>query len=339
MHSRLWHVVISSSVLLHLFVNCAAPSNKPFVPLVIIHPQPFNKSTSLGGVSPHFDALIDESARGPPVPVLSCLETGLFILGNHLAIESFTGRIQAQGWSSSHLVMAVSTQGVPGNSIERRFVIWGIFAALCQMRGQEEFKSALWTLKMRGEVVGYLGIYPRDLDTIDNRDSSVFWTELDPTLSAIRSETNGSVTSNSNALEAGRLRLIISALVPSRPVNLYGVLLNLVGTIIEAAEIGPSGVVRDPLISNTRGSYIQVLITPGRNLTYKLLITALTLIPSKLAESRIREAFQVDVYLGIVKAATIQVLPGGSEAGSAAPVSSITADFNMFTDSGKASQR
>ena len=312
MHSSLLHVVISCWIFLYSFVNCAAPLNKPFVPPGIIHPQPFNESTSLRGISPYFDARIEETARGPPVPVLSCLEAGLAILGNHLAIESFTGRIQAQGWSSSHVVMAVSTQGVPGNSIERRFVIWGIFAALCQMRGQEDFKSAVWTLKMRGEVVGYLGVYPRDLDMIDNRDSSVFWTELDPTLSAIRSETNGSATSDPDALEAGRLRVIVSVLVPRRPVDLYGVLLNLVGTIVEAAEIGSSGVVRNPLISNTEGSFIQVLITPGRNLTYRLLITALTLIPSKLAESRIREAFQADVYLSIVKAATIQVLPGGS---------------------------
>ena len=314
MHSPLLHVVISCWTFLYSFVNCAAPLNKPFVPPGIIHPQPFNKSTSLGGVPPYFDARIEETARGPPVSVIFCLETGLFILGAHLAIESFTGRIRTPGWTTPHVVMAVSTQGVPGNSIERRFVIWGIFSALCQMRGQEDFRSAIWTLRMRGEVVGYLGIHPRDLDTIDNRDKSVLWTELDPTLSATRSDTNGSVTTDSDALEAGRLRVTVSVLVPARPVDLYGVLLNLVGTIVEAAEIASSGasVIRDRLISNTKGSHIQVLITPGRDLTYRLLIEALTLIPSKLAEARIREAFQADVYLSIVKAATIQVQPGGS---------------------------
>ena len=293
-------------------MNGAAVLSLPFVAPSIIQPQRLNNWTSLGRVSPFFDALIDETARGPEVPVLLCLEAGLLILGNHLAIESFTGHIQAQGWTSPQVVMAVSTQGVPGNSIERRFVIWGIFYALRQMRGQENFKSAIWTLKMRGELVGYLSIHPRDLDTVDSRDSSVLRTGLDPTLSSIRSDANGSVTLDSNTLEAGGVRVIITVLVPPRPVELYGILLNFLGTIVEAAETPSRGVIRDRIISNIEGTYIQVLISPGRNLTYKMLIKALTLIPSKAVESRIREAFQADIYLGTVKAGTIQVLPGGS---------------------------
>ena len=309
MHSSLWYVVISSSVLLYSYVNGAAPLNQLFVPRSIIQPT---NSTSLGRFSPFFDALIDETARGPPLPVLSCLGAGLLILGNHLAIESFTGRIRAQGWGTPHVVMAVSTQGVPGDRIERRFVMWGIFYALYQMRGQENFRSAIWTLRMYGEVVGFLNIHPRDLDMIDNRDRSVVRTELDPTLSSIAGETNGSVTSDTNTLEAGRLAVIVSALVPSRPVDLYGVLLNFVGTIVEAAE-NPSGeVIRHRFTSNIEGSYIQVVISPGRHLTYRMLMKALTLIPSKLTDSRMQASFQADIYLGIVKVGKMQVLPGGS---------------------------
>ena len=309
MHSSLWHVGISSLVLLDLFVNGAAPLNQPFVPRIIIQPT---NSTSLGRFSPFFDALIDETARGPPLPVLSCLGAGLLILGDHLAIESFTGRIRAQGWLSPHVAMVVSTQGVPSNSIERRFVIWGIFIALYQMRGRENFRSAIWTLRMYGAVVGFLNIHPRDLDTIDNRDSSLVRTEVDLTLSSIAGETNGSVTSDTNTLEAGRLDVIVSALVPPRPIDLYGVLLNFVGTIVEAAENPSSGVIRHRFTSNIEGSHIQVLISPGRHLTYKMLMKALTLIPSKLTDSRIQASFQADIYLGIVKVGKMQVLPGGS---------------------------
>ena len=274
-------------------------------------PHRLTNSTSLGRVSPYFTALIDETARGPPVPVFSCLEAGLLVLGDHLAIESFTGRVQAQGWSTTNVAVAVSTQGVPGNSIERRFVIWGIFDALRQMvGGGENFNSAIWTLKMRGELVGYLSIHPRDLDMMDDRDGSIIGTELDPTLSSVRSDTNGSVAPDSNILEAGRLRVIVSVLVPHRPVNLSGVLLSFLGTIVEAAERPPTGVIRDPLISEIAGSYIQVLVSPGVNLTYKLLIKALTLIPSRLAEPRIQGAFQAQIYLGTVKAGTIGVWPG-----------------------------
>lgn len=312
MHGPLWHVVISCSALLYSFANGAAVLNTPVVPAGIIQPQRLTNSTALGRPPPDFDALIDETARGPPVLVLSCVEAGLLILGNHLAVESFTGRIQAQGWSAPDVAVAVSTQGVPGNSIERRFVMWGIFYAVRQMRGRKDFRSAIWTLKMSGEVVGYLSIYPRDLDQIDNRDGSVIRTDSDSTLSSVRSENNGSVTSDSNALETGRVRVIVSVLVPPRPSDLYGVLLNFVGTIVEAAESPLDGVIRDRIISDIEGSYIQVLILPGRDLTYKVLIQALTLIPSKLAESGIRESFQADVYVGIVKAGTIQALPGES---------------------------
>ena len=310
MQNPLWHVVISS-VLLYSVVKGAAVLNSPFVSASIIQPQRLINSTS-GHYSPFFDAVIG-TARGPPVPALSCVEAGVLILGNHLAIPSFTERIQPQGWISLNVAMEVSTQGVPGNSIERRFVMWGIFDALCQMGGgHENFRSALWKLEMRGEVVGYLSIHPADLDAMDHGDSSVLGTGLDLTLPSNSSGTNGSVTSNSNTLEAGRLRVLVNVLVPHRPVDLYGVLLNLLGTIVEAAEKPSSGFIPGLLISNIEGSHIQVLISPRRNLTYKLLIQALTLIPSKLAELRIRETFQADIFLGTVKAGTIQVLPGGS---------------------------
>ena len=106
------------------------------------------------------------------------------------------------------------------------------------MRGREDFNSAIWTLEMRGEGVGYLCIRLRDLDTVDDGDSlGMAGTELDPTLSSFHSETtNGSVPSGSNTLEARRLRVMVSVLVPTRPVDLYGVLLDFLGTIVEAVE-------------------------------------------------------------------------------------------------------
>ena len=310
MHNSLWHVVIFSSALLYSCVNGAAPLTKPLVPLSVIQPQRLTNSTSLGSLRDWFKARIEETARGPLVPVLSCFETGLYILGNHLAIESFTGRIQGQGWTSPDVAIAVSTQGVLGNSIVRGFVMWGIFDALCQMKGLENFESAIWTLRMRGEIIGYLSIHPRNLDTRDNRDGSSLWTELDPTLSTIGGETNGSVTPYSNTLEAGGLRVIVSVLRPPRPVNLSSVLLNLVGIIVEAADNPPRGIMGRSVIAHVQGSHVQVRISPVRNLTYRLLIQALTLIPSKLTESRIRDAFQADIYLGTLKAGTIEMLPG-----------------------------
>ena len=308
-------MIIASSGLLYSFVNGAVvPLTTPFLPPpgIIIQPHGLTNSTSLGVITPDFEALIDEAARGPPLPVLSCLEAGLLIVGNRLAIESFTGRIPGQGWSVNNIAVAVSTQGVPGNSIERRFVMWGIVCALALMKEKEEFESAIWTLKMRGEVVGYLTIHPQGLGMMDSRDSSVVGTAFDSTLSSVGSETNGSVMSDSNTFAAGRLRVLVTVMTPPRPIDLRGVLWSFLGTTVEAAGRSPSEVIGSRFISIIEGSYIQLLISPGRNLTPKVIIMALTLIPSKLAESRIRESFQVDVYLGIVKAATMQVLPGTS---------------------------
>ena len=147
---------------------------------------------------------------------------------------------------------------------------------------------------------------------MDNRNNAVIRAELDPTLSSIAGESNGSVTSDSNTIEAGRLGVMVSALVPRRPVDVYGVLLNFVGAIVEATE-NPSGeVIRHRFISNITGSYIQVLISHRRRLTYRMLMKALTLIPSKLTDSRIQASSQADIYLDMVKVGWMQVLPGRS---------------------------
>ena len=211
----------------------------------------------------------------------------------------------------------------------------GIFDALYQMRGQENFQSAIWTLKMRGEVVGYLSIHPRDLDMIDNRDRSFLGTEVDPTVSSIRSETNGSVTPYSNTLEAGGQRVIVSVLVPRRPADLYGVLLNFLGTIVEAAENPSSRVIHDRFISNIEGSYIQVLI---QHITWK-----------KLDLQNAHEGIDVDtVRIDRIKNSRRfpgRYIPwhseGWDDTGVAWGVLSrfIEADFKFFTDPGKARER
>lgn len=104
-------------------------------------------------VSPDFDVIMLDEPRGPKFLPTLLLEVAVHVIGRKLAREDFTGRIPAQGWSEANIVISVATQGVTGNSIQRRCVIWGISEGLTRMVREKDFRSAIFRLEWRGAFV------------------------------------------------------------------------------------------------------------------------------------------------------------------------------------------
>lgn len=131
----------------------AAFLNTPSVPKSVTQLQYVSNATLSASVPADFKAIVQE-LRGPKLTSVLCLQIAVHLIDKHLALEDFTRRIPGQGWSHCNVVISVSTQEVEGNSIEKRYIIWGIFEALSKMVREKNFNSALFRLEWRGVLVG-----------------------------------------------------------------------------------------------------------------------------------------------------------------------------------------
>ena len=231
------------------------------------------------------------------------------IVGKHLAPQEFNGRIPAQSWSMSNVLFSISTQGVPGNSIERRFVMWGIYQALAQVEDRRSFRSVIYKLEWRGDAVGYLAIYPEDLPILGFPSSLAGITKIEPLLSSTRGDSNGSVSPYSSSSETGGIYFKFVVLAPPQPLDLHGMFLNVLGALCDAAQWPKNKVV--PHLYQIRAgiSGIEIVILPRNILNYKWLIEALTKVLPAFGLFKMLTAFRADVWLGKLNLGQILMRP------------------------------
>ena len=313
MQNLLWYLPLLPLFWPSSFFTGAAVLNKPFLPTSIIQPQNSTKSFPLGAVPVEFKAEI-QSPRGPKLSGILCLTAAVLTISEHLALEDFTGRIQAQGWISNKLVIGVFAKEDPGNTVERRYVIWGMYMALGRMVREMDFRSAVYVLKWRGAQVGSLAFYPKDFPGLGAQNhSAITITEL--VLSG-STNANGSTPTVPNALGESDLSLTFSELLPPRPLDRYELFLNLIATLMEAAEHSANEIIRDSYETHLGLSDIRVTITgqagsepPSRPpfLKYGWIIRAVAIVPSSLARIKLYNAFQVGIYLDYIYAAEVTV--------------------------------
>lgn len=317
MHSSLWHFASFFPLWPGSFVLGAAVFIKPSVLASILQPQHLVNSTLLTAVPAEFTAIV-QSPRGPTLPGILCLEATVQIIGEHLALEDFTGGIPTQGWTFVKLVVAAATKGPSANTIERRYVMWGLLLALEEMIKENDFRSAVFLLEWRGDIVGSVAFYPEDSPTLKALNPSAnATTQLLSQPSFLGDGANGSVSSIIKPLGIP-MKLVFSQLEPVRPIDRYGMLINIIDVLTGAAEFPASEIVRDRYMSSLGAFGVQVYIS-GKGgveppssppfLTYRWIILAMTAVPASLAMLGIYTSFKMEVFLDHVSIAEVVVIP------------------------------
>ena len=305
MYSASWKSILLSSLWLDLFLTDAAALSIPSVPTNLLHSQ------NLIGMPPEEFSIVIEPVRGPIVSEpLKCIEAGIQVVGQALALEDFTGRIPAQSWAVSNVVIAVATALAPGSTIERRFVIWGIYQALMQLTAARDFRTAVFTLKWRGNIDGSLALYPKGLSTVNVQSN--LWSrlaKLDSSVSTIGKAANSSALSTTSALEAGDITIRIHHKMPIKPLVAQDLLMSLIVILMGVAEPPAEQILRSSLmITNPHNSMIILVSGPNRKppssaqpyLRIDAVIKAVTQIPAVLSLTQSYDCFKADILLDLV---------------------------------------
>ena len=237
MRNLLWHLAFGPLVWPDSFVTGAAVLTRPLVPPAsIIQPQHPNNASLMNGVPLGFKVVI-QSPRGPQISKYRLLEAAVLLIGEHLALEDFTGKIPSHGWTLSNLMIAVWARGTSGDSIERRYFIWGMFLAFGQMAQENDFRSAVLELEWRGNLVGSVAFCPKNCPGLDTQsDSENMTTQLTSSLSTFGTGTNESVLLSPSTVGAPALELAFCQQWPPQRLSRFGMLINLIGVLMGAAE-------------------------------------------------------------------------------------------------------
>ena len=305
-----WQLAFVSLVRPLSFVNGAALLKNSSLPASILQPQHLTNSTLSTEIIPAgFKLILEEPARGPEIPVTQCLKMAIVVVGKHLAPQEFTGRIQAQSWSMSNVLFSISTQGVPGSSIERRFVIWGIYQALTHVEDRLSFRSVIYKLEWRGDAVGYLAIYPEDVPILGFTSSLAGMTKIEPPLSSIRGDSNDSASPYLSRSENEGVHFEFVILDPHQSLDLHGALVNVLGALCDAAQWPKNKVVPNLYQIRAGISGIEIVILPRNILNYKWLIEALTTVLPALALFKKLAPFRAAVWIGKLNLGQILMRP------------------------------
>lgn len=312
------------------FVNAAVILTDPSVPHL-------TNSTLRIDIPAEFMIRIQEPIPGPPVPAIPCLEAAIQTVGEHLAPEEFTEKIEPQAWTMFGVVIAISTKHQSDHRIERRFVVWGIYEALVLFEEQKNFRATIFSLAWRGDPCGFLAIYPEGLKSIDTSFNPPAITSIEPLLSTTPGGYNNSVSSGSKTLEDRELVLSFGYQNRPRPLDRQSTLLAILGALCDAAQWPKIKVVPGPYTVRAGPSRTQIDLKPEKILNYKWLIKALTMIPEELRGLKYLRSFWVTIWVGTLRLGTMDVVPRGPI--SRASNAFIEAGFNVSGGSATARKR
>lgn len=276
-----------------------------------------------GPIPPGFSINI-QSPRGSPLSGIHCLEAGVLLIGGHLALEDFTGAIATQGWREGNLFIAISTATASADTIERRYVIWGIYAALTKMTLDNDYRSAIVLLIWQGNVLGSVTFYQADSPGLNAQGHLAnLTTQLASPPSSIDTGTNGSVLLSPTALGARRIKLKFSQEVPPRALDPFGLYLNVIGVLMLSAEHSADEIIsrRFSLVIGDFGVRVSVTGKNGQQppdappyLRHRWVIEALTAIPTTLGDLAVYNAFRIEIKFGSITIAEIDIEPGTASA-------------------------
>ena len=300
MQNLLWHLVLPSLVAFSPVGNYAAVLNQPSVPMNITQPQHLTNRTLGTDVIPSDFTLEIETTRGPGLPDVFVLKGAIKVIGEHLALNDFVGRIPPQAWLYHGIVFAVSTKFASESQIQRRFVIWGISKVVQLMALDKDFRSGVSYLKFQGEIVGSLALYPVGYPSLHGSFEIDDIALLDAPISSDDSISNGSVS-------IGEIDLRITVLQPPVLLDLYDYLVNIMTLLVLAAQFPDGRIIEIPIFSLTCPGFDVIVIVRSIQWTWWRLIKGINSLLPTLERQRIRHYFTVQVYMGAVDIGEVSI--------------------------------
>ncbi len=312
--------------------------NTPSVPISIIEPQHLS-SSPLSDIPAGFTVKM-EQARGSYLSARLCFEGAIALIARELALEDPKGKIDGFHSGIDNVVIGVTTTMATADTIERRFVMWGLLVVLTKMADEVGFRSAVFLLKWQGGIVGSLALYNKgSLGLNAQSDSLNMTTEVITQPSFVGGGTNGSILSTSTSL-GEQISLQFNLLEDPRVLNQHNVFLNVIGVLIHAADHGADEIIRERYLFSLTDHGIVVYVSGPRSsqppsiapfLTYRIVVTAMAAVPQALARPGFQYAFEVKISIDRLSFAQIVFRPTESGTVLAVADSLQEANFNGST--------
>ena len=299
------------------FASGAAMLNASTVPTGIIHFQ-YLSNSALSDIPAGFTVKIQQP-RGSYLPAKLCFEGAITLIARDLALEDPRGKISGLSWAFDNVVIGVSTtMATSADTIERRFVMWGLLVALTKMADEVGFGSAVFLLKWQGGIVGSLALYDKgSLGLNASSDSLNMTTEVITQLPFVGGGANGSILSTSTSL-GEQIELQFHLLEDPRVLNQHNVFLNVIGVLIHAADHGADESIRERYLCSITDHGIVVYVSGPRSsqppsmapfLTYRIVVTAMAAVPQALARPGFQYAFEIEISIDRLSFAQIVFRP------------------------------
>lgn len=222
---------------LHWFglpVDGATVLTSPASPIRMLPSRILNDSNGLpNGLS----VVVKE--RGDELPAVDVFRTGLVIIDLYLAREDFYGFIPPRAWSFAGMVLGVSVgeRWRWGTTVQRGFVIEGIYFILLLMKNQYDFRSSVFEIQYLGNPVCDIAIFTTGSSGLKTQPSFAHVTPLDPPPppAAYNINSSSQLVASPLGVPLG-LFVFISRIEPFQPLDQLNQLLSLVDMLVTIAQ-------------------------------------------------------------------------------------------------------
>ena len=267
--------------------------------------------------------VIDKERGSVELPAVDLFEVGLLIISYHLAPEDFYEYIPSQAWTFSGMVLGVSVKEWQAGTVQRSLVELGIYFIFLLMKNEHDFRSGDSEIRYGEQNVCDIVIFPAGSSGLKktHQPSLAHVTQLAPP-SPIAYNTNNSsqFVASASGLSA-ELKVYVTPIEPSRPLDRLDLLISLLDTLVTVAQ-SPAG---DRVQSHTENtvSGVKTSISPAIGarppfvMTYKQLIYAAQVTSYSISdesEGWARNALRIQLFLSGVYIGEMTMVPSNSSA-------------------------
>lgn len=254
------------------------------------------RSTAAENIDPRFSLTFQFDK--PLLPITSCLMNAVYAT-QELALGNFTEHVNPSIYAlPDYPTASVVTEATTiSDTVERRYLIWGIWKGMFYMMKHNQFQNALFTLHWDGAVVGYV-IFANSEGQLSSHWSNITHeplrrSEAQSLSSTVIMALPRNSTRSSLAVSADDQKLEVSLTLSGQALTVYELFITILSGLAYLAEVPGMQKVED--FSLSPATYDVTLLINDESeqlspnspvLEARWLIMALGLVPQYIVERR-----------------------------------------------------